>query len=76
MDEISDCTHLALCFFMEPKLRIQWVKSKSKFMKEMYIKDYFNTNKDKEHMEFEGKYDLEELLDPDGPAPWGETEDV
>ena len=26
--------------------------------------------------EFEGKYDLEELLDPDGPAPWGETEDV
>lgn len=40
MDEISDCTHLALCFFMEPKLRIQWVKSKSKFMKEMYIKDF------------------------------------
>ena len=45
-------------------------------IQEMYIKDYFNTNKDKEHMEFEGKYDLEELLDPDGPAPWGETEDV
>ena len=42
----------------------------------MYIKDYFNSNKDKEHMEFEGKYDLEELIDPDGPAPWGETEDV
>ena len=45
-------------------------------IQEMYIKDYFNTNKDKEHMEFEGKYDLEELLDPEGPAPWGETEDV
>ena len=45
-------------------------------IQEMYIKDYFNSNKDKEHMEFEGKYDLEELLDPDGPAPWGETEDV
>tara|TARA_B100000963_G_scaffold343878_1_gene346134 strand:+ start:393 stop:1259 length:867 start_codon:yes stop_codon:yes gene_type:complete len=45
-------------------------------IQEIYIKDYFNTNKDKEHMEFEGKYDLEELLDPDGPAPWGETEDV
>jgi hypothetical protein len=26
-------------------------------------------------MEFEEKYDLEDLLDPDGPAPWGETED-
>ena len=25
-------------------------------------------------MEFEGKYDLEELLDPNGPAPWGEVE--
>lgn len=45
-------------------------------IQEMYIKDYFNSNKDKEHMEFEGKYDLEELLDPDGTAPWGETEDV
>ena len=45
-------------------------------IQEMYIKDYFNSNKDKEHMEFEGKYDLEELIDPDGPAPWGETEDV
>ncbi len=45
-------------------------------IQEMYIKDYFNSNKDKEHMEFEGKYNLEELLDPDGPAPWGETEDV
>ena len=45
-------------------------------IQEMYIKDYFNTNKDKEHMEFEGKYDLEELLDPNGPAPWGDTEDV
>ena len=45
-------------------------------IQEIYIKDYFNTNKDKEHMEFEGKYDLEELIDPDGPAPWGETEDV
>ena len=45
-------------------------------IQEIYIKDYFNTNKDKEHMEFEGKYDLEDLLDPDGPAPWGETEDV
>ena len=45
-------------------------------IQEMYIKDYFNSNKDKEHMEFEGKYDLEELLDPKGPAPWGETEDV
>ena len=45
-------------------------------IQEMYIKDYFNSNKDKEHMEFEGKYDLEELLDPGGPAPWGETEDV
>ena len=43
-------------------------------IQEMYIKDYFNTNKDKEHMEFEGKYDLEELLDPNGPAPWGEVE--
>ena len=45
-------------------------------IQEMYIKDYFNSNKDKEHMEFEGKYNLEELLDPNGPAPWGETEDV
>ena len=45
-------------------------------IQEMYIKDYFNSNKDKEHMEFEGKYDLEELLDPNGPAPWGDTEDV
>ncbi len=45
-------------------------------IQEMYIKDYFNSSKDKEHMEFEGKYDLEELIDPDGPAPWGETEDV
>ena len=45
-------------------------------IQEMYIKDYFNANKDEEHMEFEGKYNLEELLDPDGPAPWGETEDV
>jgi predicted nucleotidyltransferase len=44
-------------------------------IQEMYIKDYFNSNKDKEHMEFEGKYDLEQLLDPDGPAPWGEIED-
>jgi len=45
-------------------------------IQEMYIKDYFNSNKDKEYMEFEGKYDLEGLLDPDEPAPWGETEDV
>ena len=45
-------------------------------IQEIYIKDYFNTNKDKENMEFEGKYDLEELIDPYGPAPWGETEDV
>ena len=45
-------------------------------IQEIYIKDYFNTNKDKEHMESEGKYDLEELIDPYGPAPWGETEDV
>lgn len=44
-------------------------------IQETYIKDYFNSNKDSEHMEFEGKYDLEDLLDPDGPAPWGETED-
>ena len=45
-------------------------------IQEIYIKDYFNSNKDSEHMEFEGEYDLEDLLDPDGPAPWGETEDV
>ncbi len=45
-------------------------------IQEIYIKDYFNSNKNKEHMEFEGKYNLEELLDPDAPAPWGETEDV
>jgi predicted nucleotidyltransferase len=44
-------------------------------IQETYIKDYFNSNKDSEHMEFEGKYDLEDLLDPDGPAPWGDTED-
>jgi hypothetical protein len=44
-------------------------------IQETYIKDYFNSNKDSEHMEFEEKYDLEDLLDPDGPAPWGETED-
>ena len=37
---------------------------------EVYVKDYFNNKKDSDYLEFEGKYDLEELLDPDSPAPW------
>ncbi len=44
-------------------------------IQEMYIKDYFNSNKDSEHLEFEGKYALGDLLDPNKPAPWGEVDD-
>lgn len=43
-------------------------------IQEIYIKDYFNSNKDSEHLEFEGKYILEDLLDPSTDAPWGEVE--
>lgn len=43
-------------------------------IQEMYIKDYFNSNKDEDYLKFDGKYSTEELLDPDGPAPWGEVE--
>lgn len=39
-------------------------------IQEIYIKDYFNNKKDPEYLKFEGEYDLEELLDPEGPAPW------
>ena len=43
-------------------------------LNEMYIKDYFSKKNNSEYLEFEGKYDLEELLDPNGSAPWGEIE--
>jgi|10_taG_2_1085330.scaffolds.fasta_scaffold00441_15 predicted nucleotidyltransferase len=42
---------------------------------EIYIKDYFSSNKDPEYLEFEGKYDPEGLLDPLQEAPWGPTEE-
>ena len=45
-------------------------------LNEVYIKDYFNSNKDPEYLKFEGEYELEDILDPDILPPWGETEDV
>ena len=39
-------------------------------LNEVYVKDYFNANKDPEYLKFEGQYSLEDLLDPDTPAPW------
>jgi len=43
-------------------------------IQEIYIKDYFNDKKDPEYLKFEGEYNLEELLDPNGPAPWDLSE--
>ena len=43
-------------------------------LNEIYIKDYFNSNTDPEYLEFEGKYNLEDLMDPNSDAPWGEVE--
>lgn len=41
------------------------------------IKDYFNNNKhNSEYLEYEGKYNVEDLMDPNKKdAPWGDTED-
>ena len=52
------------------------IKSYDKMMsiQEIYLKDYFNSNKDPEYLKYEGKYDLESLLDPNSDAPWGEVE--
>jgi len=44
-------------------------------LNEIYIKDYFISNNDPEYLEFEGSYNLEDLLDPERAAPWGETEE-
>ena len=43
-------------------------------LNEIYVKDYFNNNTDPEHLEFEGKYELDDLLDPNKDAPWGKVE--
>jgi hypothetical protein len=40
LHEIEDATHLALCHYEEPKLTIHWVKSKKKFLDNMYKKDF------------------------------------
>lgn len=40
LNEIKDATHIALCHYNEPKITIHWVKSKDKFMKNMYKKDF------------------------------------
>ncbi len=42
---------------------------------EIYVKDYFNEKKDSDHFEFEGQYNLDDLLDPSGPAPWGKIDE-
>lgn len=42
---------------------------------EIYVKDYFNEKKDSDHFEFEGQYNLNDLLDPSGPAPWGKIDE-
>jgi predicted nucleotidyltransferase len=43
-------------------------------LSEAYIRDYFNDRQDPEYLKFEGQYDIDSLLDPDGDAPWGEVE--
>ena len=43
-------------------------------LSEAYIRDYFNDRQDPEYLKYEGQYDLDSLLDPDGDAPWGEVE--
>lgn len=40
LNEIKDASHISLCHFKEPKLTIYWVKTKEKFMKNMYKKDF------------------------------------
>lgn len=41
---------------------------------EIYIKDYFSERNDPEYLEFEGKYNLDDLIDPNSDAPWGKVE--
>jgi len=43
-------------------------------LSEAYIRDYFNDRQDPEYLKYEGQYDIDSLLDPDGDAPWGEVE--
>ena len=40
MQEIEDCTHLALCHYKEPKATIHWVKSKNYFLKHKFKQDF------------------------------------